>query len=381
MTRFGFVSTFPPTRCGLATFTAALAGALSRSPDDESVIVRVDDGVPAGPSVPGIRLRIAATLSPGDPESRRTAAQALNGCDVVIVQHEFGIYGGPDGAEIIDLLDLIRRPVITVMHTILSAPREHQRHVTTAVLDRSDTVVAMTESGAQLLLDEFGVSHARLRVIPHGVDEWSTAIPVDAPHRPTVLTWGLLGPGKGIEWGIRAIAVMRRTGIVPIPLYRIIGQTHPKVVVEHGEQYRRSLWALADELGVGDLVEIDARYRTQNELALEVAAADAVLLPYDSREQTTSGVLVEAVAAGRPVIATRFPHAVELLSDGAGLLVAHQSPEQIAAAIGAALRAPARTRTAAPRTPGDALANGWTSVAQQYRALTDDLTMALQVAG
>lgn len=381
MTRFGFVSTFPPTRCGLATFTAALAGALPKSSGDESVIVRVDDGVPAGPSVPGIRLRIAATLSPGDPESLRAAARTLNDCDVVIVQHEFGIYGGSDGAEVIDLLDLIRRPVVTVMHTILAAPRAHQRRVTTAVVDRSDTVVAMTESGARLLLDEFGVSPSRLRVIPHGVDEWSPVVRVDAPHRPTVLTWGLLGPGKGIEWGIRAIAVMRRTGNTPAPMYRVLGQTHPKVVVEHGQQYRRSLWALADELGVGDLVEIDGRYRTQDELALEVAAADVVLLPYDSREQTTSGVLVEAIAAGRPVIATRFPHAVELLSHGAGALVAHQSPTQIATAIGAALRAPARTRTAAVRTADGALVNGWTAVADQYRSLADDLTLALQVAG
>ncbi|MGO4678412.1 glycosyltransferase [Microbacterium sp. 2MCAF23] len=381
MTRFGFVSTFPPTRCGLATFTAALAGALSKSPGDESVIVRVDDGVPAGPSVPGLRLRIATTLSPGDPPSRRAAAQALNGCDVVIVQHEFGIYGGPDGAEIIDLLDLIRRPVITVMHTILAAPRPHQRRVTTAVVDHSDTVVAMTESGARLLVDEFGVSASRLRVIPHGVDEWGPVVASDAPHRPTVLTWGLLGPGKGIEWGIMAIAVMRRTGIASPPLYRVLGQTHPKVLAEHGQQYRRSLWALADELGVGDLVEIDARYRTQDELALEVVTADVVLLPYDSREQTTSGVLVEAIAAGRPVIATRFPHAVELLSDGAGILVAHQSPTQIAAAIGTILRAPAPARSAASRTAHGALANGWTSVADQYRALAADLTMALQVAG
>ncbi len=379
MTRYGFVSTFPPTRCGLATFTAALAEALSARPGDESVIVRVDDGVPAGPSLPGARVRIAGILHPGDLPSRIRAAEALNRCDVVVVQHEFGIYGGTDGEEVIDLLDRIRRPVVTVMHTVLAAPRLHQRTVTMAVADRSDAVVAMTAAGSQLLVDEFGISSSRLRLIPHGVDEWSLAVPVGAPHPPTVLTWGLLGPGKGIEWGIRAVALMQAIGSAPV--YRVLGQTHPKVILESGQRYRRALWALADELGVGDLVEIDGRYREPEELALDVATADVILLPYDSREQTTSGVLVEAVAAGRPVIATRFPHAVELLSDDAGLLVDQKNPEQIADAIASTLREVATAPAVRPRIVHEPLVNGWSSVGAQYRALAADLIGALQVAG
>ncbi|WP_251439842.1 glycosyltransferase [Microbacterium sp. USTB-Y] len=379
MTRYGFVSTFPPTRCGLATFTAALAGVLAARPGDESVIVRVDDGVPAGPSLPRSRLRIAGILHPGDLPSRIRAAVALNRCDVVVVQHEYGIYGGTDGEEVIDLLDRIRRPVVTVMHTVLATPRPHQRTVTVAVADRSDAVVAMTATGSQLLVDEFGIPSSRLRLIPHGVDQWSLSMPAGAPHPPTVLTWGLLGPGKGIEWGIRAVALMKATGSAPV--YRVLGQTHPKVILESGQRYRRALWALADELGVGELVEIDGRYREPEELALDVAATDVILLPYDSREQTTSGVLVEAVAAGRPVIATRFPHAVELLSEGAGLLVDQKNPAQIAEAITSTLRKVATAPAARRQIVHEPLVNGWSSVGAQYRALAADLMHALQVAG
>ncbi|MDR6868784.1 glycosyltransferase involved in cell wall biosynthesis [Microbacterium resistens] len=347
--------------------------------DDESVIVRVDDGVPTGPSLPGVRLRIAGILHPGDADSRRRAAEALNRCDVVIVQHEYGIYGGRDGEEVVDLLALVRRPVVTVMHTVLTEPSVHQRAVIAAVVDRTDIVVAMTAAGSRLLEDGYGVPSSRLRLIPHGVDRWALPRPSPAPHRSTVLTWGLLGPGKGIEWGIRAIAALKDAGHAP--RYRVLGQTHPKVVMESGQQYRRSLWALAEELGVGELVEIDGRYRESDELAADVVDADIVLLPYDSREQTTSGVLVEAVAAGRPVIATRFPHAVELLTAGAGLLVDHESPEQIAAAILSILQGTAGAGAARARETETEAFSGWASVADRYRALSAELSVPMEVAG
>ena len=185
-----------------------------------------------------------------------------------------------------------------------------------------------------------------------------------------ILSWGLLGPGKGIEWGIRALA--ESPGIEPRPRYVIAGQTHPKVLLDSGEAYRESLLELARTLGVAEDVESDGRYRDADELAELVAEADAVLLPYDSREQTTSGVLVEAVAAGKPVIATRFPHAVELLAGGAGILVDHESPSGIAVALATILgRQNAIGRGGL--VPVEAPVNDWESVAAQYRILGSGL--------
>jgi glycosyltransferase involved in cell wall biosynthesis len=159
----------------------------------------------------------------------------------------------------------------------------------------------------------------------------------------------------------------------PAPVYRVLGQTHPKVVIDQGERYRDSLRSLVDELGLTGRVEIDGRYQESAELAAEVAAADLVLLPYDSRDQATSGVLVEAVAAGKLVIATRFPHSIELLSDGAGLLVDHENPEQIATAVVVALEDRARLAAALKVARAHAHANSWEAVAQRYAALADEL--------
>jgi glycosyltransferase involved in cell wall biosynthesis len=188
---------------------------------------------------------------------------------------------------------------------------------------------------------------------------------------PVVLTWGLIGPGKGIEWGIRAMALLG--DLDPAPIYRVLGQTHPKVVIDQGERYRHALTSLVDDLGLTGRVEIDGRYRESADLAAEVAAADLVLLPYDSRDQATSGVLVEAIAAGKLVIATRFPHSIELLSDGAGLLVDQGQPEQIATAVVAALEDRSRIEAAVKVARAKGHANSWEAVAQRYVALADEL--------
>jgi glycosyltransferase involved in cell wall biosynthesis len=176
-----------------------------------------------------------------------------------------------------------------------------------------------------------------VHLIPHGAADAlvelgaATHEDTGASHRPLVLTWGLLGPGKGIEWAIDALAEL--TDLDPAPLYVVAGRTHPRVVEQHGEQYRDGLRARAVERGVGSDVVFDDHYLSPEDLHRLVRAADVVLLPYDSVEQVTSGVLIEAVAAGRPVVSTRFPHAVELLEDGAGLLVDQCDPAAIAAAL------------------------------------------------
>ncbi|WP_243073577.1 glycosyltransferase [Microbacterium sp. SS28] len=365
MTRYGMLSTYPPTKCGLATFTQSLERALTERGGDTAVIVRALDG-PLGLAA-GRRSEIAdAELIPGDAASMRRAAAALDGCDVAIVQHEYGIYGGRDGDEVVTLLGMLGVPVIVVLHTVLPAPSPHQRTVLEDVCARAQSVVVMTRSARDVLLATYRVAPDKVVVIPHGVAALHTPGGVRShAAKRRVLTWGLISRGKGIEWGIRAMDRLRHLDVE----YVVAGQTHPKVRAAEGEAYREHLGAVIRELGLEHRVALDGRYLDASELDGLVGTADVVLLPYESTEQATSGVLAEAVAAGIPVVATDFPHARELLSGGAGIIAAHGDPASIAEAVGTILESDAaaqRMRRAAAR---DASGSSWPVVADGYRRL------------
>ena len=189
-----------------------------------------------------------------------------------------------------------------------------------------------------------------------------------------MLTWGLLGPGKGIERVIDALPSLR--DLVPRPHYLVVGETHPKVLERDGEAYRDGLVARARALGVADMVTFRSRYLDVDALSSLAASADVVILPYDSREQVTSGVLIEAVTAHRPVIATAFAHAVELLASGVGIVVDHDDPSAMDAAIRLVLCEPAQAATMATQAAALAPDLLWSAVAARYRALADDLVTA-----
>lgn len=366
MPRFGFLSTFPPTRCGIATFTASLATAIETGREGSTCIVRLLDADEAD-AVPAVG--VAGTLIAADADSRARAVATLDRCDIVVLQHEYGIYGGADGAEAVTVLEQLTVPAIVVLHTVLRTPTPGQRRVLEQVCALAAVVVVMT-STARDLLRGYAVALEKVRVIPHGVVPASHTTRPDRA-RPQVLTWGLIGPGKGIEWGIRATALL--ADLDPRPHYSVLGQTHPKVLARDGERYRRSLESLIDELGVRDAVSLAPRYLEAAELTAAVAAADVVLLPYDSREQVTSGVLVEAIAAGIPVVATAFPHAVELLDRGPGIVVAHEDPAAMAAAVRSVLTTDdlaARMRAAATAATAD---SSWADVARRYGQLASEL--------
>lgn len=191
---------------------------------------------------------------------------------------------------------------------------------------------------------------------------------------PTILTWGLLGPGKGIESMIDAMPALQ--SLERQPHYQVVGQTHPKVLARDGEAYRQSLMARAAEGGVANRVSFYGNYLDVASLNQVVAQADVVVLPYESREQVTSGVLIEAVAAGKPVVATAFPHAVELLSDGAGLVVPHGDPAALAAALRRVLTEPGLAASMAGRSNEVAPQLRWSAVAGQYEQLAHGLIAA-----
>jgi polysaccharide biosynthesis protein PslF len=368
-TRFGFISTYPPTQCGLATFTAALLQALTSGPDDGRVVRLLDE--------PQRRIGapVVADLVAGDQASIARAVAALADTDVTIVQHEFGIFGGPDGVDVLAALALIDTPTIVVLHTVLVDPTPHQRQVLEAVVAAASAVVTMTNTARNRLAAGYDVDMGKVSIIAHGAPEAAGSptnlSAVFRTGQPTVLTWGLLGPGKGIEWGVAAMS--RLQDLNPVPRYLVAGQTHPKVAAREGEAYRDSLGRSIQTAGLSATVTLDGRYRDAPSLATLVASADVVLLPYDSTDQVTSGVLIEAVAAGKPVVATAFPHAVELLSDGAGLVVPHRDPAAIADALRQVLTRPDRAAAMARAAAAAAPELSWSSVAAQYRQLATRL--------
>lgn len=359
--RLAVLSTFPPTQCGIATFARSLVTQLSRAGAHVGVVRVVDE--------PQVQvLPVVAQWVRGNRFSTDAVARTLDDFDVAIVQHEYGIFGGPDGEDVVDLVRRLRVPVVTVLHTVLTQPTPNQFRVLADLVDASTALVTMTQTARDRLLAGWDVDPGLVTVIPHGAHEnrFSMVSP-GLPARPTVLTWGLLSEGKGIEWALLALAELRDS--TPLPRYRIVGGTHPKVLERDGEAYRDRLVALTRDLGLTDHVEFEGRYLTLDELAQEVAAADVVLLPYDSREQVTSGVLTEAVAAGKPVVSTSFPHAVELLSDGAGMLVPQADPQALAHALRTVLTEPgaAEGMARASRTLAQSLL--WPTVASSYLEL------------
>lgn len=322
--RVGLVTTYPPTRCGIGKFSDSLVRGLEIvAPEIEVEVVRLIDRSPTEPASGRATLEIIPDL----PIAIRAAARRLNDCDVVLLQHEYAIYGGNDGEAILDLIDKIHRPMVVVLHTVLSEPSERQKSIIEAIGDQCQLVV-LSDSARRILADRYPVDPGKVAMIPHGA-RWAPR-PINRPPRRNLITWGLLGPGKGLERAISALPLLRH--LRPLPLYRIVGRTHPAVARKSGLAYRRRLEALARELGVEDMVEFLDTYMEEDELERLVAESDVVVIPYDSHDQISSGVLTEAVAAGRPVVATRFPHAVELLGGGAGLTVSHDS-EAMAGAI------------------------------------------------
>lgn len=235
--------------------------------------------------------------------------------------------------------------------------------------------MTMTETARRRLIHGWVVDPDKVHVIAHGAADnrgAERAGDTDKAHaRPTILTWGLLGEGKGIEWALDAMPQV--ADLDPRPLYRVVGETHPRVLEREGEAYRNRLKQQVTDLGIASMVSFESRYLDLVSLLEIVRSADVILLPYDSRDQVTSGVLTEAVVAGKPVISTQFPHARELLATGAGILVPQKDPEAIAAALRRVLTEPGLA--AGMRSEARRLAPGllWSAVADQYIELAHDV--------
>jgi glycosyltransferase involved in cell wall biosynthesis len=313
------VGTYPPTRCGIATFTADVEAAL-RSNDTDVTVVPVGRGEPDAP------IGIERDERP----SYARAAGQLNElqCDVVLVQHEFGIFGGPSGSHLLDLVERLDMPYVVTLHTVLPRFSDHESALIAALCRNAAAVTVFSSTARRLLLEQELVPASAVQVVAHGApaelydyrDRSTARTRLGIPHDgPVMATFGLLSDGKGIEVAIRALAELadRHPGLQ----YVVAGRTHPEVIARDGERYRQMLHELAAEMGVAERVIFLDRFLDLSELADLLAVSDLVCTPYRGQDQIVSGVLTFALAAGCPVVSTPYRYARDVLADGAGLLV------------------------------------------------------------
>jgi len=323
-----------PRKCGLATYTSHVADALrALYPAMRLDHYAMDDG--QGVYYPS-SIR---TIHEESPDHYREAAEAIeaSGAEAIWLQHEYGIFGGTAGSHILELIAATDLPLILTLHTVLENPTREQEEVLRRLIARADRTIVMSTTGAEILVRRFGVSPDRLRLIPHGVPDRPLRDPEELKGRfgwqgrKVLMTFGLLAPDKGIRHMIEAMPAIVREH--PEALYEIVGATHPNLARKEGERHRQMLMSLARDLGIEDHVSFVDRFVEQEELLDMLQAADIYVTPYLNMAQVTSGTLSYAVAVGKPVVATPYVHAREILADGHGKLVPPSNASALAEAI------------------------------------------------
>jgi len=331
-----FLGDYVPRRCGIATFTADICEAISAEfPQSQCIVGSVNDR-PEGYDYPS---RVRFEIAEQELDSYRRAAQFLNlnNVEVVSVQHEFGIYGGPSGSHLLTFLREVHMPVVTTLHTVLREPNDDQRAVMMELDALSNRFIVMAERGRQFLETIYGIAPEKIDLIPHGVidmpfiDSNFYKDLFQAEGKTVLLTFGLLSPNKGIEYVIEAMpAILDRN---PDVIYFILGATHPHLIAAEGEKYREKLGRLAVERGVAAQVRFYNSFVTLEELKEYIGAADIYLTPYLNEAQVTSGTLSYTFGAGKALISTPYWHAEELLANERGILVPFADAPAIAEAV------------------------------------------------
>ena len=340
LTKIAFVGDYLPRKCGIATFTHDLRGAVARASSAQCVVVPVDD-IAGGYDYSS---EVSFQISEQDLDAYRRAADYLNfsNVDVISLQHEFGIFGGLGGGHILAFLRDVRIPVVTTLHTVLSKPDATQRRVMEQLTELSTRLVVMTQRSRETLCQTYAVPESKVDLIAHGIPDAAYADPSEFKEqfgvegRQVALTFGLLSPNKGIEYVLKAIPDVVRE--FPDFIYLILGATHPSLVRSEGERYRISLERMAKELEITKNVSFYNRFVELEELTQFIGAADLYITPYLNVEQAVSGTLAYAFGCGQAVISTPYWHAEELLADDRGVLVpfadSHAIGREIIALLG-----------------------------------------------
>jgi glycosyltransferase involved in cell wall biosynthesis len=394
--RVAIVSTYQPRPCGIAAFSSDLRGALMET--DSSLAVEIvsiirDDSHSHPPEVVAtIRQDVASDYAAAASELARRDV------DVVLIEHEYGIFGGDYGKFVLTLADELTVPMVVTLHTVLASPSPGKAATLRALCRRAALVTVFTETARRMVVEQGLAEFERVRVVPHGAPDeltqaaWSDRVGEDITSsslqlglpslqgRIVLSTFGLISDSKGLELAISALPAI--TAVHPEVIYLIAGQTHPEVIHKEGESYRLGLQRLVHDLDLCDHVRFIDRFLTIDELATLLARTDLYVTPYRSRDQIVSGALTFAVAAGCPIVSTPYFYAEDLLSSGAGVLVPFGDASKLAAAVLELLGSPAKlggARAAARRVGADL---PWASVGKAtVEVLSEAAYGVLQPAG
>jgi glycosyltransferase involved in cell wall biosynthesis len=345
--RTAIVSTYPPRACGIGTFAADVRSTLLGVDGIEGADIVAVVNEPSRPQGIGLLSMISHAVR-GDYVRAARALGRLD-VDVVLLQHEYGIFGGRDGDYVLSFTEELAQPLVVTLHTVLSQPTPHQLEVLTELCGGAELVIVMTDTALRLLVECGACPEEKVRIVPHGAPSRLAAraaarakpkasgdVPAFGPYarldgRFLLSTFGLISPGKGLETAIEALPAMIERH--PEIVYVIAGRTHPDVAHREGEQYRLSLERLVLELGLEEHVEFDDRFLSIDELSDLLSATDVFVTPYRNREQIASGALTYAVAAGCSVVSTPYWYAQDMLASGAGRLVPFDDPAAVADAV------------------------------------------------
>jgi len=366
------VSTYPPRQCGLAQFCDDVVKWTSQGVDGAAplVVAMENRELPQAYGEP-----VALTVSDDDEADYQAAAHFINGsrAQIVVLQHEFGIFGGTESRALLRLLDGLRKPVVTVLHTVVEGPPGPMREMLREIAWRSARVVVMNSLAGPILANDYGIHSRRVRLIHHGAPPPSPLAAeslrarLGLTGRRVLSTFGLVGRGKGLEYVIRALPAVRARH--PSVCYLVIGQTHPGVQRRERERYRDELCALVGSLRLGDSVRFINRYLEQKEIMEYLAATDLYLTPYLDPHQITSGTLAYAMASGKAIVATPYCYAEFVLAEDRGILVPARSVEGIAAAVNRVLDSPELQRQYEARAGAYGSQMLWPKIGARYRAL------------
>ncbi len=370
--RIAFIGNSLPRRCGIATFTSDLQQAVAASrPGTETTIVAMNDRGQTYAYPPVVRMQIQDEKL----EDYVRAADELNAgkVDAVSLQHEFGIFGGEAGVNLLTLLSRLKMPIVTTLHTVLSEPAPMQRRVLNDIVALSSKVIVMAEKGRELLRSTYAVPAEKIEVIPHGIPDAPYADPDAAKSRlgfdgkATILTFGLLSKNKGIEVMIDAMPeILNRK---PDATYVVLGATHPNLVRDQGEAYRESLVARVRERGVEKHVVFLDRFVDKPTLLDFISMCDVYVTPYLNESQMTSGTLAYSFGMGKAVVSTPYWHARELLADGRGVLVPFNDASAIGTEIAGLLTDDLRRERMRKRAYASSRSMTWERTAASYAAV------------